>query len=160
MQAIKLIFTLSIMLVVVSACSVIETPELVSFKGYKLTKMEGSSINFLVNGVISNPNWYPIKVKNSSLDILVDNKKLGEIQLNIKVKMKGRRENDLSIPLTLELESGAMVKMMGWAIRDSVTIQVKGPVKAGVFCIYKKFPIDVKKSVSTKDGIKNLMKNP
>jgi LEA14-like dessication related protein len=160
MQAIKLIFTLSIMLVVVSACSVIETPELVSFKGYKLTKMEGSSLNFLVNGVISNPNWYPIKVKNSSLDVLVDNKKLGEIQLNIKVKMKGRRENDLSIPLTLELESGAMVKMMGWAIRDSVTIQVKGPVKAGVFCIYKKFPIDVKKSVSTKDGIKNLIKNP
>ena len=160
MQAIKFIFIWSIMLVAVSACSVFETPELVSFKGYKLTKMEGSSLNFLVNGVISNPNWYAIKVKNSSLDVLVDNKKLGEIQLNDKVKMKGRRENDLSVPLTIELEPGAMVKMMGWAIRDSVNIQFKGPVKAGVFCIYKKIPIDVSKNVSTKNGIRNLFKNP
>jgi LEA14-like dessication related protein len=114
----------------------------------------------MVNGVISNPNWYAIKVKNSSLDVLVDNMKLGEIQLNDKVKMKGRRENDLSVPLTLELEPGAMVKMMAWAIRDSVNIQFKGPVKAGVFCVYKKIPIDVSKSVSTKNGIRNLFKNP
>jgi hypothetical protein len=53
-----------------------------------------------------------------------------------------------------------MVKMMAWAIRDSVNIQFKGPVKAGVFCIYKKIPIDVSKSVSTKNGIRNLFKNP
>ena len=147
-------------LIILSACSIYKEPEFKELSGYKLTKIDGNEIHFNVEGIISNPNWYALKMKKSSLDIFIENKKFGVLQLEDKLKIKSKRDNNLSVPNTLILEPGTMVKMMGWAVRDSISIEIKGPLKAGVFFIYHKFPVQFTQSISSKNIIKNLFKSP
>ncbi len=146
--------------VLLGACSVFETPELVSFDGYKLNEMNANNIKVNLDVVIDNPNWYAIKVKNAAVDLFVEDNKLGEIKINEKIKMKRKKESKIAVPLTLELEQGAMIKMVGWAVRDSINLQFRGYVKAGTFFFYKKFPVDLKKNISTKNITKNLFNSP
>lgn len=153
-----LIFVFSALLL--GACSVFETPELVSFGGYKLIEMNGNTIKVNLDGVIDNPNWYAIKVKNATVDLIVEDKKIGEIKINEKIKMKRKKESNIVVPLTIELAQGAMFNLVGWAIRDSINLQFKGAVKAGTFFFYKKFPIDLKKNISPKNITKNLFTSP
>lgn len=147
-------------LLILSACSIYKEPEFKELSGYKLTKIEGNEIRFNVEGIISNPNWYAIKIKKSSLDVFIENKKFGVISLDNKIKIKSKRDNNLSVPITLIMEPGSMVKMMGWALRDSLSIEIKGPLKAGSFFIYHKFPVQFTKNFSSKAIIKNLFKSP
>lgn len=153
-----LIFVFSTLLL--GACSVFETPELVSFGGYNLTEMNGNTIKVNLDGVIDNPNWYAIKVKNATVDLIVEDKKIGEININEKIKMKRKKESNIVVPLTIELAQGAMFNLVGWAIRDSINLQFKGSVKAGTFFFYKKFPVDLKKNISPKNFTKNLFTSP
>lgn len=146
--------------VLLGACSVFETPELVSFDGYKLNEMNANNIKVNLDVVIDNPNWYAIKVKNAAVDLFVEDNKLGEIKINEKIKMKRKKESKIAVPLTLELAQGAMIKMVGWAVRDSINLQFRGYVKAGTFFFYKKFPVDLKKNISTKNITKNLFNSP
>lgn len=147
-------------LLILSACSIYKEPEFKELNGYKLTEMDGNNIRFNVDGIISNPNWYAIKIKKSSLAIYIENKKFGVISLDNKIKIKSKRDNNLSVPITLVLEPGAMVKMMGMAFRDSISMEIKGPIKAGVCFIYHKFPVQFTKNVSSKAIIKNLFTSP
>ena len=147
-------------LLILSACSIYKEPQFKELSGYKLTKIEGNEIRFNVEGIISNPNWYAIKIKKSSLDIFIENKKFGVISLDNKIKIKSKRDNNLSVPITLIMEPGSMVKMMGWALRDSLSMEIKGPLKAGVFFINHKFPVQFTKNFSSKAIIKNLFKSP
>ena len=147
-------------LLILSACSIYKEPQFKELSGYKLTKIEGNEIRFNVEGIISNPNWYAIKIKKSSLDVFIENKKFGVISLDNKIKIKSKRDNNLSVPITLIMEPGSMVKMMGWALRDSLSMELKGPLKAGVFFINHKFPVQFTKNFSSKAIIKNLFKSP
>jgi hypothetical protein len=147
-------------LLILSACSIYKEPEFKELSGYKLTKIVGNEIRFNVEGIVSNPNWYALKMKKSSLDIFIENKKLGVLVLEEKLKIKSKRDNNISVPITLIMEPGSMVKMMGWALRDSISIEIKGPLKAGVFFIYHKFPVQFTQSISSKNIIKNLFKSP
>ena len=147
-------------LLILSACSIYKEPEFKELSGYKLTKIEGNEIHFNVEGIVSNPNWYALKTKKSSLDVFIENKKFGVISLDNKIKIKSKRDNNLSVPISLVLEPGSMVKMMGMAFRDSISMEIKGPLKAGVFFIYHKFPVQFSKNVSSKAIIKNLFTSP
>ena len=147
-------------LLILSACSIYKEPEFKEFSGYKLTKIEGNEIHFNVEGIVSNPNWYALKMKKSSMDVFIENKKFGVISLDNKIKIKSKRDNNLSVPISLVLEPGSMVKMMGMAFRDSISMEIKGPLKAGVFFIYHKFPVQFSKNVSSKAIIKNLFTSP
>ena len=147
-------------LLILSACSVYKEPGFKELSGYKLTKIDGNEIHFNVEGIVSNPNWYALKMKKSSLDVFIENKKFGVLQLEDKLKIKSKRDNNLSVPFTLIMEPGSMVKMMGWALRDSISIEITGPLKAGAFFIYHKFPVRLTKSISSKNIIKNLFTSP
>ena len=147
-------------LLILSACSIYKEPEFKELSGYKLTKIEGNEIRFNVEGLVSNPNWYALKMKKSSLDIFIENKKFGVLELEEKLKIKSKRDNNISVPITLIMEPGSMVKMMGWALRDSLSMEIKGPLKAGVFFINHKFPVQFTKNFSSKAIIKNLFKSP
>ena len=61
----------------------------------------------------------------------------------------------IAAPMHVELESGALMKIMGVALKDTVHLQLKGDVKGGVLFIYKSVPVNYMKNVPTK-GINPL----
>jgi hypothetical protein len=140
----------AILTLVLLACAPFKEPVFKSFDGMEGLKMDGGNINFTLKGTIENPNWYALKVKPSMLEVMVDGKKFADVYLDEKMKIKAKKSTALVAPMHAELEDGAMMRMMGMALKDSVRLNLAGDVKGGVFFIYKKFPVNITRSVSPK----------
>ncbi len=139
------------------SCAPFKEPIFKSFDGQEGFSMNEGKIIFTLKGTIENPNWYALKVKPSMLEVTIDGKKFANLYLDEKMKIKGKQTVSLSAPMHAELEEGAMMRMMGMALKDSIRLNLAGDVKGGVFFIYKKFPVNITRSVSPK-GL-NPMKN-
>ena len=77
-----------------------------------------------------NGNWFGVKIKPSMLDLYVEDQFIGKVHLDKKVKMKSKRETDLSAPFTAQLEDGAMLKLLKHATKSEINVRLKGKVKA------------------------------
>lgn len=136
--------------VLLASCS-FQQPVFKKYEGFDMGKMDTKTVSFTVKASIYNPNWYALKVKPSSLEISTSDSKLGVLHLDKKIKMKGRKETSLVVPMHIDLEKGIMMKLMSFSLKDSVKINLKGDVRGGVFCVTKKIPMEFSRSVSPKD---------
>jgi LEA14-like dessication related protein len=114
-------------------------------------KIDGKTINFNAGVKVSNPNWFAIKVKRSTVDVYVEEQYMGKVSLEKKIKLKAKRESILQFPLKAELEDGAMFTMLRYASKENVNVRIKGKVKGGVWFFSKKIEIDETRQVSGKD---------
>lgn len=150
----KKLFILS-SLVIMVACAPFKEPEFKSYDGVEMGKMDGDKINFTLKSTVENPNFYALKVKPSKLEVYIDGKKMGDLYLDQKLKLKAKKETTIAAPMHIELESGTMMKLMGLALKDTIHLQLKGDVKGGVLFIYKNVPVNYMKNIPTK-GINPL----
>ena len=100
---------------------------------------------------VLNPNWFGIKVKPSKVDVYLEDKFMGTVLLDEKLKLKAKKENDLSVPLLAVLEDGAMLTVLRYAKAEKVTVRIAGKVKGGIWIFSKKIPMDEKRTISGKD---------
>jgi len=138
-----------LLLSVVTSCAV-EAPEFTAGDGFKIEKMEDRQILFSAGIKVDNPNWFAIKLKRSSLDVYMDDQLLGKLQLEKKVKMKAKKESEITLPLRASLEEGAMMMIFRNATKENVTIRFKGKVKGGVWIFSKKIAVDETRQVPGK----------
>lgn len=144
------LLALSLLLLLV-ACAPFKEPEFEKYDGFEMGKRDGTkSIDFKIKATVNNPNFYALKVKPSTVEVFINGEKVGDIHLTEKIKMKARKSTSLEVPLHADLEKGVMMKLMSIAVRDSVFVQIKGDVKGGALFIYRTFPVDFKKNVSSK----------
>ena len=92
-------------------------------------------VSFNLKATLENPNGYALKIKPCSLDVFVEKRKLGVLCLEKKIKLKAKRENNLTAPISVKLSGGAMFTLMKYAKRDSVSVRLQGEIKGGV-CFY------------------------
>lgn len=125
----------------------------VDFEGmdnYKIEEFKNNEAIIQLNYRVKNENWFGIKVKPSHLKVSVDGKELGELFLDKKIKIKGKRSNAICSNIRFKLADGAMIKLMGLASKKEVTLRFEGKVKGGVFIFSKKFTIDESKTIDPK----------
>jgi len=137
--------------VLLTGCATFQEPEFRGSEGVKMDKMDGKEITLSANVKVYNPNWYALKIKPSTVDVYLEDKLMGTIELTKTVKMKGKQETSLSLPLLATLEDGAMFTALRYATKDQVKVRIKGKVKGGVFFVSKKMDVDETKTISGKD---------
>jgi hypothetical protein len=110
----------------------------VEFKGVQNIGLEGRSggnITVRIDMKVNNPNNYNIKIKKSSLDDVV---------------LKKNHQDVYPLYLTFsekELKSSALASI-GSLLTGRMKVRIKGNIKAKVYGIGKKFPIDVEEPVN------------
>ena len=124
-----------------------DNPEMRGKEEIKISKINGKTIEFTVSATVFNPNWYGLKVKPSMLDLYIDDEFVGKVHLDKKVKLKGKKENDLNAVFTATLEGNVLLKAMKYATKDKLKVQLKGEIKGGVFIFSKKFAFDETKTI-------------
>ncbi len=149
---------LSVLVAFVSSCAVYEELEFERMDGFKLDGIKGRDISMTVGVVVTNPNWYAIKLLPSTVKVFLEGQMIGEVHLNEKVKIRRKQENTLSVPLNATLEEGAMFTMIRYSTKDTVSIRMTGDVRAGVLFVSKKMTIDENRKISGK-GLKGMMGN-
>lgn len=146
----KNLIALFSLIVFLSSCACFEfsEPEMRGEEKFNVDKVNGKEINLSVSAKVYNPNCFGLKVKPSNLDLYVDGEQIGTVRLNKKVKMKSKRESDLNADLTATLTEGAMMKLLAYASKPEIKVQLKGKAKGGVFIFSKKFEIDETRTIS------------
>lgn len=120
-------------------------PEVMGMDDFSVEKKNGKMyIGFDI--VIKNPNKLAIVIKPSSLLLHIADQKVGWVRVEEKIRIK--RKSELSYPFMLVGNSGDFVKSAFSSIWDlilgnGVDFNMKGTVKAGVFCFKKKWKLDI-----------------
>jgi LEA14-like dessication related protein len=141
-----------------SSCATYEDLEFERMDGFKLDSIKGREISMTVGAVVTNPNWFAIKLLPSTVKVYLEGQLIGEVHLNDKVKIRRKQDNTLSVPLNATLEDGAMFSLIRYSMKDTLSIRMTGDVRAGVLFISKKITIDENRKISGK-GLKGMVGN-
>lgn len=124
----------------------------VDFKGvdnFSLVDKSADNITVRLDLRVKNPNNYNIKIKKSSLDIFINGNKAGKTKMKDDIVLKKGVEGVYPIYLkTNGKEILSSMGSLGSLLTGSLKVRIKGNVKAKVYGIGKKFPIDVEEPVS------------
>jgi len=141
-----------------TSCATYQDLEFERMDGFKLGSIKGREISMTVGAVVTNPNWFAIKLLPSTVNVYLEGQLIGEVQLNEKVKIRRKQENTLSVPLNATLEDGAMFSLIRYSMKDTLNIRMTGDVRAGVLFLSKKIAIDENRKISGK-GLKGMVGN-
>jgi len=139
---------LAAMLFTFSGCE-IEDPDFTNLRGVKLIKMDGKRLDLEFTVDCDNPNGFGFKVKRSVLNISVDDDALGVITLDKKIKIKRKSKNSYTVPVSVELENGALLRLVKYVTRKEVTVKIEGKVRGSVYGVSKSMNVS---EIRTIDG--------
>lgn len=136
-----------------SSCTQWEIPELVSYDGLSEFSIKEKVLSLKLNGVVENPNNKTIYIHNLNTEVFANGRKLGSLAINEKFKLPKKTTTQLSLPLIISLEKGAMLKLGMLALKDSADFIFKGNVIGGGWILKKSVPFELERKLPTKSLI-------
>lgn len=126
------------------SCSPLLMPEIESFDGVSGLKMNDKKVSILVNARVNNPNKKRVSIEKLITKVIVNDKMLATVYANEKVVLEKTSVTDVSIPVEIELEPGAIFRMGMLALKDSADFIFKGSARGGLGIVRKRirFKID------------------
>ena len=143
-------FFFGLILFLMCACASLKQPKMVSFEGFSDFKMKPREINFTISGNVLNPNKSKLKLHPSSVDVYIQQKKLGQLSNEEKIILKRNGTTDISVPVIANTEKGALIQLTTLSFKDSVEVKFVGEVKVGMGIFKKKIAINESFKTSTR----------
>ena len=123
---------------------------MVSFEGFSDFKMKPREISFTISGNVLNPNKSKLKLHPSTVDVYIQQKKLGQLSNEEKIILKRNGTTDISVPVVANTEKGALIQLTTLSFKDSVEVKFVGEVKVGMGIFKKKIAINESFKTSTR----------
>ncbi|MDA8910566.1 LEA type 2 family protein [Crocinitomicaceae bacterium] len=123
---------------------------MVSFEGFSGFKMKPREISFTLSGNVLNPNKSKLKLHPSTVDVYIQQKKLGQLSNEEKIILKRNGTTDISVPVIANTEKGALIQLTTLSFKDSVEVKFVGEVKVGMGIFKKKIAINESFKASTR----------
>lgn len=159
---IKNLYYLPILILIlsISSCSIYEEVEMLGVEGYSFQKMEDNQSQASIVFKINNPNFYSIKLKKSSFEVFLDDKKLGDVVMADEVVILKKTEGDYTLNLLLndkDLRNAAMPLLAKALFKKNIKLIVKGKAKCKVFGVLgKKIDINESKTLNLSELLNKI----
>lgn len=159
---IKNLYYLPILILIlsISSCSIYEEVEMLGVEGYSFQKMEDNQSQASIVFKINNPNFYSIKLKKSSFEVFLDDKKLGDAVMADEVVILKKTEGDYTLNLLLndkDLRNAAMPLLAKALFKKNIKLIVKGKAKCKVFGVLgKKIDINESKTLNLSELLNKI----
>ena len=159
---IKNLYYLPILILIlsISSCSIYEEVEMLGVEGYSFQKMEDNQSQASIVFKINNPNFYSIKLKKSSFEVFLDDKKLGDAVMADEVVILKKTEGDYTLNLLLndkDLRNAAMPLLAKALFKKNIKLTVKGKAKCKVFGVLgKKIDINESKTLNLSELLNKI----
>lgn len=141
MSKVKYVFFFLTLLISVSSCQYEEVKYL-GVSNFSNFNQKDKEFFFHVDVKANNPNTYNIKIKPSTLDVYLDEKKIGVVHLDEKVKLVKKMEDVYTAKLRAQLDKIKILDIGTQILFKSPKLIFKGQVKAGTAFFYKRFDIN------------------
>jgi len=136
------------LIISLSSCTLYEEVEMLGVEGYHLEKLEDGMSQASIIVKINNPNFYSIKLKKSSFEVFLDDKKLGDAAMAREVIVLKETEGNYSLDLLLSDKDirNASIPLLAKALfKKNIKLTVKGRATCKVLGVLGK-KIDVNES--------------
>ncbi|MBI4931389.1 MAG: LEA type 2 family protein [Bacteroidetes bacterium] len=134
-----------------SSCKEIQPVTISGVSNVKLISLTKEGVEFDFDMKINNPNSVSVNVFPSSFDANVNDINAGHVKLTKKTKIKAKGEHTSTFHIKSDFSKlgfGDIAKILPMVSSKSAALSLKGDVKVGKWFYKKKFPIELKKTVS------------
>jgi len=133
-----------------TSCFDYEDVEFQGVQNFGIEDRTDGNITVRIDLKVNNPNNYNIKIKKTSLDVFVNGAEVGKTKMKNNIVLKKNHQDVYPLYLTLSEKElkGSALSSIGSFLKGSMKIRVKGDIKAKVYGVGKKFPIDIEEPVN------------
>ena len=138
----KISSLLSVILVMsLFSCRQIVAPEYVGVENLQFGASSFTNTTLSADVRLYNPNKSNLVFKSGSLDIYIDNRKLGHTELDSTIIIP--RQDTFSIPLVVKLDMANVIgNALSVGLKDSVLVKLTGKVKVGRSGVFITKPVN------------------
>lgn len=137
----------------ISSCSLFKDIQLNSIKDIR-PSIEDKAVIINTSVEINNSNFYNVAVKSTDLQVLLDDKELGNLALVDKVIFKRKTTDTYTLKLKMKMADGALFTILRNVLKKEVSLTFKGKIKGSAFGIPKTININETKTIDA-----SLLKN-
>ena len=134
-----------------SSCKSIQPVTIGGVENPKLQKLSREGIEAAFDMRIKNPNNMAVTVFPSEFETTINDISVGKVGLTKKVRIKANSDEKETFHIKSDFSKlglGDLAKVMPMVSSGRATIYLKGNVRAGKWFYKKKFPIELKKTIS------------
>jgi LEA14-like dessication related protein len=122
------------------ACSVPKPVEYRSFKNFSVQKIGFAASTIKMELVYFNPNNFGLALKNTDIDIFINDVFLGHSTQDYQIFIPKKEE--FSMPLSMELDMKNILRnSMNALLSNQVKVKITGSVKVGKANTFISFPV-------------------
>ncbi len=150
-------YLLPVMLVLfsVTSCTIYEEVEMLGVEGYRFEKLEGNQSMASIDFRINNPNFYSIKLKKSTVEVYLDDNKLGDAAMAEEVFVSKKKEDTYTLDLLLndrDIAKAALLLLGKALFKKTIKLTIKGKAHCKVYGVLgKKIDINESKELNLKE---------
>lgn len=130
-------------------CEVYEDLDVEEVEGVQIGKIANGVLDLKITASIANPNPYGIKLKETDLEVYLDDNFMGTAHLNDPVKLLRKQTKSYTFDVQVAIEKGAMAKMLVLSLKQELSLKVKGNIKASVMGINKTLAVSKTKNIGS-----------
>lgn len=124
-----------------NSCQGIKDLEFKEYKNFKLEKAGFSKSTITVDLVYYNPNTFCLELKNTDLDIFINDNLLGHSAQEVQVQIPKKQQ--FTLPLKIDVDMKNILKnSLTTLLSKEVTIKATGKIKVGKANIFKTLPFE------------------
>lgn len=145
---------LALLVLVFQSCNIYKEVEVLEVQNVEVKEFSQDLVEVEVSLLMDNPNWYKIKIVESDLDLFLNKRDIGTLQLADKVIIPKKTRSVQKIAIYTdyeELKENFLSNMLTLLFTSTTELQAKGHVKAKGLGVGKKIPVDVKQEIDLKD---------
>lgn len=143
-----------ILMVQLSACSFYKEVEVSEVKDIHVTRFDKDFVEAEVEVVINNPNWYRVLLTDSDIDVYLNGKKIGRIQLKEKIILPRKTLNTRTILMKGDyeaMESSFLESILTVLFASSSKVKVDGYMKGRAFFVSRKVDVMLEKDIDLRE---------
>ncbi len=136
-----------------TGCIEYEDVEFLGVQDYSIDKVNSSDLAITIKMKVKNPNKYNIKIKKSTFELFLNDKKLGKANMleDIKLPKESTEVHEITFVSAIKDLSSSIFSSLGMIFGRTSKLRIKGKVKAKAYGISKKFDVDVTEEIKASD---------
>jgi LEA14-like dessication related protein len=134
------------LLLMLSSCKFYKEVEVKEVQNIVVTDFTQELVQAEVTLLINNPNWYAVTLTQSDIDVFVNQRDMGKVNLVEKIKLPSKTTTTYTITLQGEYEAVSndfLGNLLGLLIAPEAEFKAKGFVKGRALLIGREVPVDI-----------------
>lgn len=129
-----------------ASCSFYTEVEVKEVQNIAVTDFTQDLVQAEVTMLIHNPNWYAVTLTQSDIDVFVNQRDMGKVNLVEKVKLPSKSTTSYTIKLQGNYETVGndfLGNLLGLLMAPEAEFKAKGYVKGRALLIGREVPVDI-----------------